>query len=216
MNHRHNQVGAEGRKTLTVFGEGTISATPDQVEMRLGVITQNESITTGQQENAAAIAAVIAAIQNLNVQEHQIQTVVYRIDPQYDYIEGVEVFRGYRIVHLLQITLDQVGIAGPVIDAAVNSGANSIASIQFTLEDPTIVFNQALTQAVVNARSKADTLANSLNVTLNPVPLEVKEVAKGAISERYPMVLAAQTTPTPIQPGQLIYEVTIEVLFTYF
>ena len=154
MNHRHNQVGAEGRKTLTVFGEGTISATPDQVEMRLGVITQNESITTGQQENAAAIAAVIAAMQNLNVQEHQIQTVVYRIDPRYDYIEGVEVFRGYRIVHLLQITLDQVG-SQPVIDAAVNSGANSIASIQFTLEDPTIVFNQALTQAVDNARSKS-------------------------------------------------------------
>ncbi|MFC0559768.1 SIMPL domain-containing protein [Halalkalibacter alkalisediminis] len=216
MNHRQNQEGAEGRKTLRVFGEGTISATPDQVQMRLGVITQNESITIGQQENAEAIAAVIAAIQELNVQENQIQTVVYRIDPQYDYIEGVEVFRGYRIVHLLQITLDQVGIAGPVIDAAVNSGANSIASIQFTLEDPTTVYNQALAQAVDNARSKAATLARSLNVTLNPVPLEVKEVAKGLIPERYPTVLAAQTTPTPIQPGQLIYEVTIEVLFTYF
>lgn len=216
MTYRENEVQVEKRKTIRVFGEGTVSATPDQVQMRLGVITQNESITIGQQENAAGISAIISSIQDLNVLENQIQTVVYRIDPQYDYVEGVEVFRGYRIVHLLQITLDQVGLAGPVIDAAVNSGANSIASIQFTLKDPTEVYNQALSEAVDNGREKANTLARSFNVTLDQVPLEIKEIANGLRPEQYPSVLAAQTTPTPIQPGQLTYEVTIEVLFTYF
>ncbi|WP_227936095.1 SIMPL domain-containing protein [Alkalihalobacillus deserti] len=216
MNYRQNQASAEGRNTLKVFGEAKVTASPDQVQMTVGVITENESITIGQQENTTTIAAVIAAIQEIGVRENQIQTVVYRVDPEYDYIEGVEVFRGYRIVHLLQITLDQIGLAGLVIDTAVDNGANSIASIQFTLKDPMPVYNQALTQAIEHARLKAETITDSLHVTLNPRPLEVIEVFKSQSPERYPAVLAAQTTTTPIQPGQLTYEVAIEVLFTYF
>jgi uncharacterized protein YggE len=215
VNYRQNQVSQEhGRKSVKVFGEGTVLATPDQVEIRLGVITQDENILAAQQENTDKMSAVIAAIKEWNVSEEEIQTAVYRIDPEYDFIEGVQVFRGYRIVHLVQVTLDQVNLAGNVIDSAVRSGVNSITSVDFTLKDRSSAYQIALKQAVDNANVKARTIAESLNVTINPIPSQVTEISPYQVPERYPAVLSAQVTP--IQPGQLSFVASVEVIFTYY
>ncbi|ARK30212.1 SIMPL domain-containing protein [Halalkalibacter krulwichiae] len=202
--------------TLRVRGEGIVQATPDQVQITMGVTTLNESIIDAQQENAMAINAVISSLIELGIPEQDIQTTVYRIDPEYDYIEGVQVFHGYRVAHLLRVTLDQIGIAGVVIDSAVKNGVNSIASIHYTVKDPSPFYQQALTNAVENALGKAIVLADALNVTLNPTPIDVKEIDRSQIQERYPTVLAAQTATTAIQPGQLTFEASIEALFSYF
>ncbi|MFC0472994.1 SIMPL domain-containing protein [Halalkalibacter kiskunsagensis] len=204
------------KQNLKVVGEGSITTTPDRVLITLGVITEDKSVVTAQQENAAAITAIIQGIVELGIQENNIQTTVYRIDPQYDFIEGEQVFRGYRVAHLLQVTVDQVELTGTIIDSAVENGANSIASITFTMRDPSSMYLSALTNALENAREKAQVISNNLGVTLNPTPIQVKELNFTNAQQPYPKVLSAQVGSTPIQEGQLTVEAAIEVEFVYF
>jgi uncharacterized protein YggE len=202
-------------QVMKVAGEGVVTTTPDRVIITLGVITEDKSVVTAQQENAAAITAIIQGIKDLGVQEDNIQTTVYRIDPQYDFIEGEQVFRGYRVAHLLQVTIEQVDRTGMIIDSAVENGANSIASITFTMRDPSSVYLAALTKAVENAKEKAKVISDNLGVTLNPIPVQIAE-RNFTDSQPYPKVLSAQAGSTPIQEGELSVTAVIEAEFVYF
>ncbi|MCM2676990.1 SIMPL domain-containing protein [Shouchella plakortidis] len=130
--------------TVRVFGESVISVSPDQVRITLGVKTENPSVSQAQAENTEAINKMISALIQIGIPQQAIQTIVYQIEPQYDYVDGKQVFRTYLITHLLQVELNQIAMAGAVIDEAVENGANSVSNVQFTMRDKTEAQNEAL------------------------------------------------------------------------
>lgn len=201
--------------TLIVSGEETILATPDQAIIKLGVITENKDPAVAQQENANAISKVINSITGLGISENQIRTVEYRIEPQYDYQEAMQIFRGYKVTHLIQITISNIKQVGEILDTAVSNGANTVSSLQFTLSNQEAYYNQALSLAVENAREKATSLAKVLGVTLNKTPDLVQEV-----SVNQPILFQStallKNAATPIQPGELDIPAVVRVEYSYF
>ncbi|WP_254052728.1 SIMPL domain-containing protein [Bacillus sp. V59.32b] len=201
--------------TLIVSGEETILAAPDQAMIKLGVITENKDPAVAQQENANAISKVINSITGLGIPENQIRTVEYRIEPQYDYQDATQIFRGYKVTHLIQITISKIKQVGEILDTAVNNGANTVSSLQFTLSNQEVYYNQALSLAVENAREKAVSLAKILGVTLNKIPDLVQE-----ISVNQPILFEStalvKSVATPIQPGELDIPAVVRVEYSYF
>jgi len=204
------------RNVLKVTGEGTVSATPDRAMITLGAVTEGTNLSSVQQENSTAISNIIRALVGLGIPRPDIQTTEYRVEPQYDYTEGKQVFRGYRVTHLLQVTINQIGQTGRVVDTAVASGANSVSNIQFSVSRPEAYYNQALTLAMKIAEQKALTLAATLGVTLHKVPKQVEEVLE--VPRPIPLVMALTTEKSaaaPIQPGQLKITATVRAEYTY-
>lgn len=154
---------------------------------------------------------------SLGISQSDIQTSSYRIDPQYNYENGQQIFRGYRVEHQLQVTVKDIRKTGQVIDTAVASGANSVSSIQFTVSNPDAFYNQALTLAIQNAQQKAITMARTLGVTLQPVPVVVQEISQQLPPRPIPFQAAmlAQSAETPIQPGENRITATVKVEYTY-
>ncbi len=142
------------RHIIEVSGEGTVSAAPDRAVIELGAITENTSLRIAQRENAAAVTDVINSLLQLNIPKERIQTVAYRIEMQYSYEDGKQIFTGYRVTHLLQITLDQIDRTGLVVDTAVEHGANSVLNIQFSMAHPAAYYHQALSLAVKKCRKQ--------------------------------------------------------------
>jgi uncharacterized protein len=202
---------------LKVTGEGTVSAVPDQAMIILGVITENMNLSTAQKENAAKTSAVINAMLSLGISQQDIQTFSYRIEPQYNFENGQQIFRGYRVEHQLQVTVKDLTKTGQVIDQAVASGANSVSSIQFTVSNPDAFYNQALTLAVQNAQQKAVAMARALQVTLQTVPIVVQEISQPFPPRPVPFQAAtlAQDAGTPIQPGENKIKATVKIEYTY-
>ena len=66
---------------------------------------------------------------------------------------------GYRAECMLAIVVRDIEQVGKVIDAAFAAGANEMDSIQFRLEDSSLVNDQVLTQALEDALHKAQLLA---------------------------------------------------------
>ncbi|MDR7074412.1 SIMPL domain-containing protein [Fictibacillus barbaricus] len=202
---------------LAVTGEGSVYAAPDRAMITIGVITESPNLSTAQKENSDKTAAVINSLLALGIPQNDIQTTSYRIEPQYDYENGKQIFRGYKVEHQLQVTIKDLSKTGQVIDKAVASGANFISSIQFTFSNPDAFYNQALTLAIQNAQQKAVVMARALQVTLNPVPIVVQELSQNLPPRPVPFqaMSLAQDSGVPIQPGENKITATVKIEYTY-
>ncbi len=196
---------------LTVSGEGKVSVTPDRAIITLGVVTEHVQLAEAQKENNEKMASVIHSLIRLGIPRENIKTAEFRIEPQYDYVEGKQVFRGYKVTHLLRVTIDQVAAVGRIVDTAVANGANQVTSVQFTVSEPTVYYNQALSLALTNSLRKAETLAQSMGVTLLRIPVDIEEVTQAAPQP----ILYRTAAETPIQPGEVEIVAQIRVKYLY-
>jgi uncharacterized protein YggE len=200
---------------IEVLGQGTVSASPDQAVVILGVVSEGLVLNEVQSKNASIVTNIINSLLDIKIQQEKIQTYDFRIEPQYDYQDGKQVFRGYKVTHLLKITTERVGQIGIIVDTAVAHGANTVSSIQFTMAKPEIYENQALSHAIHNARQKAETIAEALGVSLSAIPNHVEELTRTAEPIPYKTTLFAQSTITPIQPGELTINATVRVWYFF-
>ena len=208
-NDRHNQ------QTVKVTGEATLQATPDQAIITLGVQTENVDPKLAQQENAQTISEIITVLKELGIAETNIKTSDYRIDPQYNYIEGKEIFKNYKVHHMLQIKTKDIEKVGSIIDAAVKRGANSVSNIRFSLANSDSYYNQALTIALNNAYEKALTLTRAIDAPLHPIPIQMEELSAPTPPVTYQATSYVKASSTPVMPGELQITATIRVEYKY-
>ena len=144
--------------TVTATGQATVSATPDQVKIDLGVTTQGSSAQDAASKNATQVATLVSALQNLLGQGADIKTVNYYVAPVYKN-DGSSTIIGYTASLTTEVTLGAISLAGSVIDTAASNGATTIGLLQFSLKDPDPTRLQALKLATMQAKSHADAMA---------------------------------------------------------
>ncbi|MCA0969522.1 SIMPL domain-containing protein [Halobacillus litoralis] len=209
---------SQSMPVLWVTGHGSVKVEPDTAEVKLGVVTENESLTLAQQENSEVTKRVIETIQAVGVEASDIQTAEYYIFPEYDYQDGVQLFRGYRVTHLLNVTIRNIGRVGEVMDAAVSQGANRVSNVTFDIQNRSEYEQEALRRSLFDAQKKARTLSNTLNVRLYPLPIKIFE---GRTSEResasaFSNSMVKGAVSTPIESGQTEVTAEIQAQFTYY
>lgn len=205
------------KKVMTVTGIGTISTQPNVAKINIGVETEDPELTKAQQENAKTLNQVIESLVQMGIPRDDIQTVDYYIFPEYDFVDGKQEFRGYQVTHTIQVTVKDLSQTGMVIDTAVQNGANRVSNIEFTLDNPQKIYNEALNQALDNAVSKAKTIANQMNLNLNPSPIQiVEEIPQGAVTpQTFAKTQVLSASSTSVEPGQLDITARIETKFQY-
>ncbi|MEI2400821.1 SIMPL domain-containing protein, partial [Paenibacillus phytohabitans] len=182
----------------------------------LGVITESSTVSTAQNENNQITNKVIQALIGLGIPNKNIKTVDFRIEVLYDYENSKQTLRGYRVVHMLQISDVDMQATGSVVDTAVQNGANTVTSIHFTVSNPQVYYAKALENAVADAGRKARTIANGLGVQLQEIPLHIKELSQQSPPIPFQTAMFAKSeATTPIQPGELTITARIEATFSY-
>lgn len=203
-------------RILTVTGSGMIEALPNYVQLRVEVGTEGEEVQQTQAKNAEIMNRVIQALLALNIPRENIQTAAFNIFPQYDFIEGKQVFRGYEVKNAITVKTADIEIAGKVIDTAVENGANNISSIQFGLDNPELFYQQALQRALQNAQTKANTIAQTMKLALYPKPISIVEEQQQIGPERYKtLTMASAQVGTPIEQGEISISATVTVKYQY-
>ncbi len=201
--------------TMTLNGAGIIRVQPDIAIVVLGAISENMELRTAQQENAEKVRNIIDTLLRIGIEERNIETESYSVIPQYDYVEGAQVFRGYRVTNNLKVTIRDMDRVGAVVDAAVASGANVVYNVNFTISDPTRVYKMALSQAIVDAINKAITIERTLNIIVDKTPntIEEESISTGIIRERDELFSPIATTP--IVGGRIEVVARIKATFGY-
>lgn len=179
-------------RTFSASGEGTVVAVPDIAQFSFGVITEGgKNIADLQKENADKINKVIAFIKESGSKEKDITTEFYTIIPRYQYFNcpperdvrpcpPPEIV-GYTINQSISVKIRELNTTGAVIAGVVERGATTVSGPVFTVDDPTELQNRARKEAMMEAREKAQAIAQaggfrlgrlvSLNEGVTPPPL---------------------------------------------
>ena len=198
---------ASPMSSIRVTGDSIVSASPDRVQIDIGVLTQATQSQSAASQNATRLEAALTALRKAVGPGADIRTVSYSLNPNYQYHPngGEPTITGYTATNVVRVTLSDLGKIGSVIDSATQSGANQVQGVQFTLADPQAVRAQALREAATKARADAEVLAAALGVKVVRV-LSVEENGSTGGPVRPVMFetrAMAAKAPTPIQPGSI-------------
>lgn len=204
------------RCKLEVKGRGSIKTLPDAASINIGAVTTGTEIDAVQRENSRVMANIINALKAEGVQDRDIKTVNYDIDMLYDYVEGSQVFRGYRLSNILKVNIRDMEAIGKIIDTAVRNGANSIGNIVFTLSDFEDTYNRALSMALRDAYEKANILGSDMGVRIGRAPSQVFEESQG-YRPQYDRVLmkSVSEAATPVEIGEIEVTADLRCIFEY-
>ncbi len=156
--------------TITVTGEGKIAVTPDIAEMSFGVTTGVQTTAKVASDKVAAdMAKILAAVKGLGVEDKDIDTESFYLNPVYDWTDGRQRLRGYEATQSLRVKVRDLKKVSDVLTAATDNGANQAGGVQFTLDDPEGKKDEARTEAIANAKKKAEDLAAQLGQRLGDV-----------------------------------------------
>ncbi len=140
----------------------------------------------------------------LGVPDKNIRTAGFSVSPQYTNGEANNPRRltGYQISNEVSVRLDNVTRVGAALDTLVGAGANQMNGINFDIASPAPLLEKARTQAIADARMRAQTYAQAAGVTLGPIV----SISEGASEVPRPMFRLEQVVVTgsrvPVAAGE--------------
>lgn len=194
--------------SVTASGEAVITIEPDQAEIDIGVVSQAKTAPTAAKENAEKLSRVMAELKQIIGKGDEIKTASYALTPNYRYPQsGKPELVGYTASNVLRIKTGTLSNVGKLIDAGMQSGANTIHRLVFTLKDEQNAQLQALRSAAAKAKAKADEIAGALGLKVVKV-LSVIEGERGVRPILMPQARGAQMealaqAPTPVESGMI-------------
>lgn len=198
---------------MSVTGEANVSAPPDIAEIDSGVTTDGKTAREASEANARAMTAVMAALKGAGIAERDIRTSRLSIYPQMSSGSANTAPRitGYRATNRVTVNVRDLAKVSDVVDATVTAGANEMGGIRFIVSNPSPLLDKARTEAMADARRKAEIFAQAAGVTLG-APLSISEEGAAPPTPMFRMDRAAAAPmATPVSPGETTLRLSVNV-----
>lgn len=174
---REAKYGQYGMTSISVRGEGEVLARPDIGTFSFSVRAEGADAATAQNDSAESMNAIIAYLKEAGIEERDIKTQGYSLNPKYRYETracpantycppGNPVIDGYEVSQTVGVKVRDLDQAGDLITGAGLRGATNISGLSFTIDDESNLKAEAREQAIADAQARAEDLAKSLGVKL--------------------------------------------------
>jgi uncharacterized protein YggE len=210
---------ASSVRSIAVNGTGQVTLAPEMAYVYIGVHSQSEDVATALEDNNTKAQAVATALKGMGIDEKDIQTSSFTINPQTQYDpQGVATGKTlFSVDNTVYVTVRNLQTLGQVLDTAVRSGANSINGINFDVTDKTKTqaIADARKLAVDSAHAQAQALADDAGVGLS----DLQTITASTTGNPVPMMdakntsFAASASQVPISAGQIV--ISVDVSITY-
>jgi uncharacterized protein YggE len=156
---------------VIVSGEGSVTVTPDLVQVRSGVSNRAATVREAADANSRTMKAVIDKLVEAGVERKDIQTAQFSIQPVYASPEprGEQKLVGYSVSNQVIAKIRNVDKVSDILDRLISAGATNVWNMEFLVSDPSKALDQARRAAVADARRKAEIYASEAGVKLGPV-----------------------------------------------
>jgi uncharacterized protein YggE len=195
---------------ITVTGEATVSVPPDLAEVEAGVTSDAKTAREASETNNATMGKLLQALKAAGIDARDIQTSRLSLQPQNaPNRAGSAAITGYRASNRVTVRLRDVSKVAGTIDMLVGAGANDIGGINFMVSQASKLLDDARSQAVADARRKAEIYAKAAGVTLG-APLSISEEGSpGPMPFR--KMMGGMAAATPVAQGEETLSVTVNV-----
>jgi uncharacterized protein YggE len=197
--------------TLDLTGHGEAHLPPDLATIDLGVTTVAPTAAAAMAQNAAVMTKVIAAVRARGVAERDLSTSTLSLGPQLAYPQGqAPQLTGYQASNRITVTLTDLTLVGPVVDAGVGAGANDAGQISFGLKSRASAESFARLSAIKALDDKAATMADAAGYHIRRLVNLTEEASEVGPQPRMLMAaMKAPAAPTPVESGEIVVSVDV-------
>ena len=223
---------------IWVNGTGKASGEPDLGVLELGVEALANTASEARDMAATAINATVSMLKSNDIQDKDLQTRQFSINPQYNMQEisrctdGLEeegkrtecrteferVLIGYQVTNNLTVKVRNLESMGIIIDGATEAAGNlvRINAVSFTIEDKKALLKAARQEAIADLLAKANSMATLSGVELGK--LVFLSESQGSPPQTFTRMEAADfgfggDQSTGILAGELDVNVNVQGVF---
>ncbi len=162
--------------TISVNGKGEKLAKPDIATFSFTVTEKAKTVAEAQNAATTKTDAALKAIKEGGVEEKDIKTLSYNINPHYEYQNSSctqyncpptkSILTGYEVSQTIEVKVRDLTKAGTLFSSIGNVGVQNINGLNFTIDDVEKIKAEARAKAITEAKSKAEVIARQLGVSL--------------------------------------------------
>lgn len=162
--------------TVSFSGEGKVTAKPDIAVVDLSIVTDAKTSKAAQDDNSKKSTKLIDFLKSQGIDEKDIKTSSYNIQPQYSYpvypydkmTERPQII-GYQVSQTIEVKIRDLKKVDAILDGVVATGVNQVYGLRFSIEDPEKLKEEAREKAIKDAKEKADALESQLGIRLGRI-----------------------------------------------
>ena len=162
--------------SISVNGRGEAISIPDIATFSFSVNENAKTVEEAQAKATAKINSALVAVKAEGVEEKDIKTLSYSINPHYEYTASVcsqfscppsrQVLNGYDVSQTIQVKVRDLEKAGALFDTIGKTGIKTVEGLTFEIDNIESVKALARADAIEDAETKAEKIADALGVRL--------------------------------------------------
>lgn len=161
----------EPPREVNVTGVASLTATPDQAVVTMGIQARNPSLAAARERVGKVAGAFLDLTRKLGIDKKHVQTTGLTMRPEYRWNRDgqKQEFTGYFVQRSLTVQLKDLDLLGKLIEGAVDAGVNEVSPPQLDSSRRRELHRETLAKAAEDARANAEVLAQTLGAKLGPV-----------------------------------------------
>lgn len=198
---------------IVVRGEAHKSVAPDIAGIEAGVSNFAKSARAAAEATNLAMGKVLLELKNAGIDPKDIQTSQLSLQPQYADRPGPTEITGYVAKNIVSVKVRDIAAVAGILDRLMTAGANEVRGISFGVSDSSKLLDEARTEAIADARRKAEVYARAAGLTLE-APLSIAEDSGPVVMPMRKMA-ADFAAGAQVAPGEQTLNVSVTVNWAF-
>ncbi|KAI0562321.1 hypothetical protein FGB62_62g019 [Gracilaria domingensis] len=201
-------------RTISVAGDGSVSAPPDMATVSTGVVTTAATAQAALAANNQQFEQVLSVLAEQGIESRDVQTTFFDVNPQFQRGPDGEDqgITGYQVTNQVQVLVRELDNLGRILDALVTAGSNRISGVSFSIGNDTELRNRARSLAVADATTRAGVYAEAAGVQVGKL-IAISEQSIPQPQARQSFDTFAAEASVPIATGELQVRATVFLQF---
>jgi uncharacterized protein YggE len=201
--------------TISVTGEGLVTAVPDMVTVTVGVVSQAKDAAGALAANNAAMGNLGDVLDDFDVAVRDRRTSNFSISPRYERSNNdgsAPQISSYEVNNQVTVRYRDIDKVGRLLDAIVRAGGNRINGLIFGTEDDSGHRDEARRLAVADAKRKASLYASAAGGSVG----KVLSISEAGAPQPLPMMrgaMMAEAASVPVSAGENEFRAVVNIVF---
>jgi uncharacterized protein YggE len=206
-------------RTLTVQGQGKVSAIPDIATLSVEVSQEGSDLDPVLVQVRKQMEKIIAAVKGQGIDDKDTRTDSFQVRPRTEFDKKSNLRRtGYVVTNRISVKVRDLKKTGKVLTAVINAGATTVNGPNFEIDRPEVIERQALAEATRDAKARAQAVAEAAGVHLGDIiSINPQGVSWPSLPRPYMMramaASAAAQSEEPLAAGEQTLSATVTVMY---
>lgn len=208
-----NTQAASNRDSVSVTGVASVQAVADEFVIQASAVANGKNIKPISQTVNSQANQVLELADKLGIKKKNLKALGLTLSPRWQYQPKRELI-GYQAKRDITITLTSMDNYGVLMQGLIDIGITHIGNTQARVSNKKQLTENALANAVENARDKAQKLAKAAGRKLGDATnIQEQGNASGARPIMMRAMAAESADSTRFEPGQMTLQQRVSVTF---